>query len=566
MPAKDPVTDIVNHELLKLLPADAEVIVEIGIGKGASGEQYKRLNPFGQYMGVESDPAYRSTAATRVDFVAAQIADLPIHLGEVDCLVYSNVLNLSTDLGTSLREYLPWLKPDGQAIAYIPNLQFWQRLSHLFRGKWEGEAEFLRDRQQLQFLTIESIKETFAEANFFAYEIQTVYPNTTPEEVEQFDRFLQAALPLAQYLGLSPENFKLTSQSIGYIVKATKTPLTVPRLLVQTFIAAAAGCDRIRVLEPDRFTASIAGARTISATVNQTMRLNVAFPDEAKVFIWQRALLLYPQDIQKQKAIAQKGYLIVAEHDDDPYFWPENADNKFLLFYSSHCVQTSTELLAQHLKQFNPNVTVFQNHLAWLPPQRDYNDDSISLFFGALNRQKDWEPIMPALNQVLAKYPQVIVKVIHDRQFYDAVISPRKQFQPWCPYEQYQEILHTCDIGVLPLMDTQFNRMKSDLKFLEHAGHGVVALASPTVYANSISGGETGLIYRSPTEFAAHLTALILDRDLRQKIARNAYNWVREHRLLCRHYRERREWYLEMRSQLPRLNQELFDRCPEIFG
>jgi len=173
---------------------------------------------------------------------------------------------------------------------------------------------------------------------------------------------------------------------------------------------------------------------------------------------------------------------------------------------------------------------------------------------------------MPALNQVLAKYPQIIVKVIHDRQFYDAVISPRKQFQAWCPYEQYQEILHTCDIGVLPLMDTQFNRMKSDLKFLEHAGHGVVALASPTVYANSISGGETGLIYRSPTEFAAHLTALILDRDLRQKIARNAYNWVREHRLLCRHYRERREWYLEMRSQLPRLNQELFDRCPEIFG
>ena len=566
MPAKDPVTDIVNHELLKLLPADAEVIVEIGIGKGAIGEQYKRLNPFGQYMGVESDPECRSTAATRVDFVADQIADLPIHIGEVDCLVYGNVLNLSADLGTSLREYLDWLKPDGQAIAYIPNLQFWQRLSHLFRGKWEGEAEFLRDRQQLQFLTIESIKETFAEAKFFVYEIQTVYPNTTPEEVEQFDRFLQAALPLAQYLGLSPENFKLTSQSIGYIVKATKIPLTVTRLLVQTFIAAAAGCDRIRVLEPDRFTASIAGTRTISATVNQTMRLNVAFPDEAKVFIWQRALLLYPQDIQKQKAIAQKGYLIVAEHDDDPYFWPENADNKFLLFYSSHCVQTSTEPLAQHLKQFNPNVTVFQNHLAWLPPQRDYNDDSIALFFGALNRQKDWEPIMPALNQVLAKYPQVIVKVIHDRQFYDAVISPRKQFQPWCPYEQYQEILHTCDIGVLPLMDTQFNRMKSDLKFLEHAGHGVVALASPTVYANTIAEGETGLIYRSPTEFAAHLTELILDRDLRQKIARNAYNWVRENRLLCRHYRERREWYLEMRSQLPRLNQELFDRCPEIFG
>jgi glycosyltransferase involved in cell wall biosynthesis len=561
-----PDLDTLNANLLNLLPADAEIILEIGCGAGAMGAQYKRINPFGQYMGLEADPSSRVVAASYLDFVATSISELPIQPGEVDCIVYRNTLKSSPDLLASLQEHLQWLRPNGQVIAYVPNLQYWQRLNKLLRGKWEDESEFRHGTSQLHFLTLESIKDIFSQSGLHIYEFQTDYPAIATEEAQQLDRFLQAALPLVQYLGLPPENFKMTSQAIAYLVKATKSALSVPRLLVQTFIAAAAGCDRIRVLEPDRFTSSIPGTRTISATANQTIRLNAAFPDEEKVFLWQRALLLYPQDIQKQKAIAQRGYLIVAEHDDDPFFWPENGDNKYLLFWSSHCVQTSTQPLAEHLRQFNPNVTVFQNHLAYLPPERDYSlGHPVTLFFGALNRQKDWELLMPALNRVLAKFPEVLVKVIHDQQFFDAITTKQKQFQPWCPYEQYQAILHTCDIGVLPLIDTQFNRMKSDLKFLEHAGHGVAALASPTVYANTISEGETGLIYRSPEEFEMKLTELILNRDLRQTITRKAHNWVKEHRLLCHHYRERREWYLEMRSQLPRLNDELRDRCPAIF-
>lgn len=561
-----PDPDTFNANLLNLLPADAEIILEIGCGAGAMGAQYKRINPFGQYMGIEADLSNKEVAASHLDFVATTISDLPIQPGEVDCIVYSNTLKSSPDLLASLQEHLQWLRPNGQVIAYVPNLQYWQRLNKLLRGKWEDEPEFRHGTSQLHFLTLESIKDIFSQSGLHIYEFQTDYPAIAAEEIQQLDRFLQAALPLVQYLGLPPENFKMTSQAIAYLVKATKSALSVPRLLVQTFIAAAAGCDRIRVLEPDRFTSSIPGTRAISATANQTIRLNAAFPDEEKVFLWQRALLLYPQDIQKQKAIAQRGYLIVAEHDDDPFFWPENGDNKYLLFWSSHCVQTSTQPLAEHLRQFNPNVTVFQNHLAYLPPERDYSlTNPVTLFFGALNRQKDWELLMPGLNRVLAKFPEVLVKVIHDRQFFDALTTKQKQFQPWCPYEQYQAILHTCDIGVLPLIDTQFNRMKSDLKFLEHAGHGVAALASPTVYANTIAEGETGLIYRSPEEFEMKLTELILNRDLRQTIARKAHNWVKEHRLLCHHYRERREWYLEMRSQLPRLNDELRDRCPAIF-
>jgi glycosyltransferase involved in cell wall biosynthesis len=555
--------------LLRLLPANANIIVEIGCGSGLMGEHYKRINPRCQYFGVETNPSEAAIAATRLDAVVHAIADLPILLGEVDCLVYGNVLSEVigdvANIENNFKQHIQWLKEDGQVLAYMSNPQYWLRISKFIRGTWDSEPEFITAPNQIYFATFEKIQQMFVAAGFHIYEMQTDYPQLSAEQNQQFEKFQTLIAPLVEYLGLKSDHFQKITRAQAFLIRATKSPLK-SRLFIQTFIAAAAGCARIRVYEPSNFTSTIPGTRNITVLRNQSINLQMAMPDEEKVFIWQRALLLYPQDIKRQQAILQRDFLIVAEHDDDPYYWPENADNKFLLFISSHCIQTSTERLAAHLKQFNPNVKAFANQLAYLPPKRQYSDQApVQLFFGALNRQNDWQPIMPALNRVLRKHQHVVAKVIHDREFFEAITTDQKQFQPFCPYEEYLAILHTCDIGILPLVDTQFNQMKSDLKYLEHAGHGVAALASPTVYADTILAGETGLIYHSPDDFAEKLDELITNTSLRQQLANCAYEWVAENRLLSQHYQARREWYLEMRSQLPRLNAELRDRCPELF-
>ncbi len=555
--------------LLRLLPANADIIVEIGCGMGTMGEHYKRINPRCQYFGVETNLAEAAIAATRLDAVVNAIADLPILLGEVDCFVYGNVLGDAlggvVDIENHLRQHSQWLKDDGQFLVYMPNPRYWLRISKFIRGVWDSEPEFMTAPNQIYFATVEAIRKTFAAAGLHIYEMQTDYPQLSPEQSQQFEKFQTLITPLVEYLGLQSDNFQKIARAQAFLVRATKSPIK-SRLFIQTFIAAAAGCARIRVYEPSNFTSTIPGTRNINILRNQPINMGMALPAEEKVFIWQRALLLYPQDIKRQQALLQRNFLIVAEHDDDPYFWPENADNKFLLFFSSHCIQTSTERLAEHLKQFNPNVKAFANQLAYLPPKRQYAErNPVQLFFGALNRQNDWQPLMPALNRILSKHKHVVAKVIHDREFFDALTTDQKQFQPFCPYEEYQATLHTCDIGILPLGDTQFNRMKSDLKFLEYAGHGVAALASPVVYADTILAGETGLIYDSPDDFAEKLDELIVNAPLRQQLADRAYEWVAENRLLSQHYQARREWYLEMRSQLPRLNAELRDRCPEMF-
>lgn len=212
-------------------------------------------------------------------------------------------------------------------------------------------------------------------------------------------------------------------------------------------------------------------------------------------------------------------------------------------------------------------MAVFPNHLACLPPPRTWTESGpIALFFGALNRESDWKPIVPALNRVLADHAdKLAVHIIHDRQFFDALRTEAKTFEPFCPFEQYEKILRRCDIALLPLEPTRFNSMKSDLKFLECAAQSVAVLASPTVYAGTIVDMETGLIYRSIEEFEARLRRLIADPEMRHSLAGNAYRWVRENRLQALHYRRRAEWYFHLCDSLPRLNEQLRQRVPELF-
>jgi len=152
---------------------------------------------------------------------------------------------------------------------------------------------------------------------------------------------------------------------------------------------------------------------------------------------------------------------------------------------------------------------VFPNAVGRLPEVRNFADPaSTTLFFGALNRERDWEAFMPAINAVAGKVGERLrFQVVHDRGFFEALATPHKTFTPTCDYATYLRLLGGSEISFMPLADTPFNRAKSDLKFIEAASCRVAALAGDVVYGGSIEDGRTGLLFRDPTEFHRRIAA-----------------------------------------------------------
>jgi len=183
------------------------------------------------------------------------------------------------------------------------------------------------------------------------------------------------------------------------------------------------------------------------------------------------------------------------------------------------------------------------------------------IFFGALNREKDWAPILPAINRMLKTVSgDYHFNVVFDQKFFEGLVTERKSFYPECKYPEYLEIVRNSDIALLPLQDNLFNRMKSDLKLVEVAGAGAVPIASPVVYQQSDPKGEFTEFAQTGDEFAEKLKHLIEDTAYRHARQKSARNHVRQNRLLHQHVQNRYVWLMDLLERRDELDQKLGER------
>jgi SAM-dependent methyltransferase len=571
----------VNPDLLRLIPPDARVVVEIGCGAGALAEAYRRVNPEVCYLGIEKHPeaAQAAGSAGRLDRVAVVDAETiePDDLGlpepdrqartdrGVDCLIFGDVLEHLVDPWSVLARLSRWVREEGQVLACIPNVQHYSVLVKLLYGQWEYQDEGLLDRTHLRFFTLQGIQDLFRRAGLQVVEIR---PRWWPSH--EFDQFQQVMAPLVRTLGIDPGTFAYQTRAVQYIVRAVRTAAPLRRMVIWSLVGSAIGSD-VRITQPGEFLATIPGVRLVNSTGLQFTDLGKTWPGEERIFLQQRVIIPVAEHLRLQRALLEQNYLIVAEFDDDPHHFPELARTEFFALRSCHCIQTTTDIMAEALRPYNPHIAVFPNQVAELPPLRperaSHTDPtSVTIFFGALNRESDWVPILPVLNRVLAAHGEgARVQVVYDRAFFNALTTQNKVFEPLCTYERYQALLHTADIALLPLESTHFNQHKSDLKFIEAAAHGVAALASPTAYLGTIRHGQTGLIYHSPEEFGELLDRLLHDELFRRMLSANARRYVAENRLLARSFRARYTWYLEMLQRRSELESDLRNRVSELF-
>ena len=557
------------EQLADLLPASAKTIVLFGSGSGAAGQIFLRRAPFARVFGFVPSRAEAQAAGQMLTgaFVGTPgTADLGMYgLSDADCIAFapSSCDGLTKDV---LLRHASALSADGQMVFAVENPTYLGRMLLALGGK---PAE----RPTCAPLWISQV---LREAGFGC-----VYVTPLVSEADEARRKNEAARALADrmraFVKEEGGSVKLDPFVSTYLVRAGRAKQ--PTMFLHAFIGEEIVTARVRVWEPDTFLAAEPGI--LARSSKNSMEASLGRQMDSCVVIRQRQGFTDAGEAARvTKRLRADGDVLVYELDDNPCRFYEPGDMRTSMdFAGVHAVQVSTEALAEVIRPYNPHVVVFENQLKELPEPRDYaseeadHGDRVTIFFGALNREEDYDDIMPVLNDAAEKYgDRLFFRVLADVHFYQALKTQQKEFiadpklydGKFVPYEAYQRVLHSSDIALLPLHDTEFNRTKSDLKFIESAGHGTAVLASPTVYERTVVDGCTGCIYRSTEEFAAKLKRLVEDKAWRHAIARAAYNYVKENRLLSQHYRERLAAYREMVAHRAELDRELEERLRKI--
>jgi glycosyltransferase involved in cell wall biosynthesis len=267
---------------------------------------------------------------------------------------------------------------------------------------------------------------------------------------------------------------------------------------------------------------------------------------------------------EKMMRVADMGWLVVSEWDDHPDKLPPGIRERFgeagwMAFTAAHAVQTSTAYLQAVFKKLNPNTLLFPNCVESVREDRELPEKPETIFFGALNRKADWMPIMNQLNRFAKENLHIKWNVMLDKEFFEKLETDNKNFVEAGNYQRYLSELDKSDICLMPLADTEANRCKSDIKYVEASSRGTASVMSTVVYAGTLPDSSSGFVVKD-NEWYEALSKLVNEPKLAQNLAKNARNYVLENRLLNVCINERYEGYKSIFKNKEKLTEKLIER------
>ena len=215
-----PVHQFHNPDLLKLMPANARRVVEIGCSSGALAREYKKLNPHVHYTGIEIDPGYAQLAREHCDRVLdmnIETACAELLAGDLaaDCWVFGDVLEHLYDPWALLQKIREASAPGSCIVACIPNAQHWSVQARLSVGDFRYEDAGLFDRTHIRWFTLVTMLELFTQAG---WTVEAGVPRVFDEP--QREKFLPMIHAMAAAAGRDPEMAVQDALPLQYVFRA----------------------------------------------------------------------------------------------------------------------------------------------------------------------------------------------------------------------------------------------------------------------------------------------------------------------------------------------------------
>jgi glycosyltransferase involved in cell wall biosynthesis len=194
----------------------------------------------------------------------------------------------------------------------------------------------------------------------------------------------------------------------------------------------------------------------------------------------------------------------------------------------------STLYLADQYKKYNKNIAVAMNSIDTGRYDVEFPDRKDNIVIGWAGGTghnqavRDW---LSEINNIIGLYKNVHFVTIGTP--YSDLLAPWHPNQtlsiPWGTVENLPYMLTHFDIGLAPAHDSKYFLSKSDLRWLEASAVGVPLVvgrkngSTPYIEVEDV---KTGLIADTPSDAGDQIVELIEDKELRQDLAKNAYEYV----------------------------------------
>ena len=210
-------------------------------------------------------------------------------------------------------------------------------------------------------------------------------------------------------------------------------------------------------------------------------------------------------------------------------------------------VTTSSPYLGDLHRELTPNVpvTVLPNYIPEYVLNLKHDDRKGRPrigWMGGASHIRDITMATSAVRRFMKRFPQwdlVLSGVDYRKEF--GCAPDRSYHVPWIHVCNDPDVFYRMidfDIGICPLLDTQFSRAKSWIKALEYMARGMPVVASDVEpYRRFIKHGETGFLVKREHDWLSALSELAGDDKLRAEMGANAYALASEN-TIEKHYVE----------------------------
>ncbi len=245
---------------------------------------------------------------------------------------------------------------------------------------------------------------------------------------------------------------------------------------------------------------------------------NRILPDEALLQIAERQL--------------KYGFKICLDIDDywnldehhilyDLYKEEDFAGQQIRQIIGADLVFTTNERLAQEIELINPNVHVLPNAI----PKKGQFDIEREPYYltrlfwqGSITHTQDIELIekpiealgtlSKQIKMVMGGYTENIAEWDFMARVFTGNLKHQYRLLPAMPVTEYYAMYAHADICLIPLVNSRFNRMKSNLKVLEAANLGL-----PVIASNVHPYQDMPLLYcKCSSDWVKHITRLVKSR------------------------------------------------------